>query len=199
MSKLESAARFKFLYRCRIPKIYWKVKWDSVPEERHKLVAQTFATDMVAHLKSGRGLLFWGEHSQGKTALACLLLRELLQHKKTGLFVTSEDITSYVIKGNSFDEAETWVERLNSVDLLVIDELITKDGESFNDGRVEWLVRQRIMACKSTIITTNVPLSVLREKSRGLFEAIREALYPIEVKGKDFRKEASTHLQEHFE
>jgi len=93
------------------------------------------------------------------------------------------------VENTRFDEYQTYVDRMHDVDLLVIDELIYDKSRIYTLGRVEQVLRYRTSEVKPTILTTNIPLSSLKSQATGLYEACREATYPVKMDGSDFRAE----------
>lgn len=174
--------------RMKVPKRYWDVTWDAIPKKcTYRRDLQAYCLEMGDRLAQGMGFLLWGNHSTGKTALTCLLLREAFKCRCTGLFVSFDVLGDFYVDNMQFDDEQSYVERLHSVDLLVIDEVICAKSRLFHIGRVEQIIRARTMDNCSTVLTTNMSLNNLKEVARGLYEVCRETTYPLKIQGHDFR------------
>lgn len=173
--------------RVRIPKMYWGEKAEVGKIESD--VVQKYVTELPQMVGEGLGLLLWGKHGSGKTAAACSILKELTKTRKLGLFVRFDWLATMYVENTRFDEYQSYVDRMHEVDLLVIDELIYDKSRIYTLGRVEQVLRYRTSEVKPTILTTNIPLSSLKSQATGLYEACREATYPVKMDGSDFRAE----------
>ena len=184
-----------------LPPLFYDATLDKIPNELiYKEVIVRFIKDFKANLIDGRGLYLWGDYSSGKTALSCILLKSLASIGKMGLFISARDIPKYIIEKVRFDSKYTFVDRMEMVDLLVIDELILKEGkDSFVETSVETIFRARLIKKKATIFTSNNSPSTVKQLFPALYAAMQEAVFPVRVAGKDFRAEKRRQLEKDFE
>ena len=177
------------LDRMGIPPVFRAASFAKIPDDcPHKEVVLKFAGDIEDHVRKGYGLLMYGENSRGKTALSTMLLR-CLPKGMWGLFVVSEKIPKYIIERTEFDPYEKYIDRMRSVDLLVLDEIVIHNTDTFRDTCIESVLRDRVMDQKSTIITTNWTPDRLRKEYSSMYEVLREAVLPVQVEGHNFRSE----------
>lgn len=182
----------KYLQRARVPKLYWGE--GALEEQISSEIVTGYLNELPRMVSEGQGLLLWGDHGSGKTAIACVALKKIIEAAKTALFVRFDKIAEYYVESTRFDEYESYVHRMEEAELLVIDELIHDKTRIYSLGRVEQLLRYRTSELKPTILTTNMPLSQLEKQAKGLYEACREATYPVKIGGKDFRAERVTRM-----
>jgi DNA replication protein DnaC len=181
--------------RMEIPLKYRECSWDKIPDGlSHKKIVKKYSDESIKHLNNGAGLLLYGPNSTGKTALGSMLLMSLPK-RVWGLFVIAEKIPSYIIEKTMFDEDMTYVQRMQDVDLLIIDEIILHSTDTFRDTCVESIIRDRILERKATIITTNFQPEEIKEKYSSLFEVLMECTLPIPIMGHNFRADLADKLK----
>jgi len=182
------------LERMCVPRLFWKASMDQIPDKcGHKKIVAQFIEDLEEHVDAGYGLLLYGENSQGKSALATLIMRHL-RMGRWGLFVVGESIPGYVIDKKRFDGDQSFVERMQAVDLLVIDELILHDNDTFRDTILESVLRERLLDKKSTIVTTNLLPDTIATEYTSLGQVMLEAVLPVAVAGHNFRRDKAAEL-----
>jgi DNA replication protein DnaC len=116
---------------------------------------------------AGVGLLLTGPQGTGKTFLAALVLKELLQKGFSGTMLDSAKlVTAYM---NTWDRvigtrAKAKFDRdIRNVDILVVDDLARErqggahdqNSRSAAESGLEDVFRHRVQACLPTIVTTN--------------------------------------------
>lgn len=181
--------RVEHLQRMMIPELYYNCRLSQIPDELcpHKKVIRKYIDNIEMNLVKGRGLLLYGEYSQGKSGLGSILLKAAAAHCQIGLWIRSDNIPGYVIDGTMFDKDFTMYERALEVPLLVIDELIIGETSRKADVYVEGLIRQRVNERQATIVTTNIAPKDLEKRFPALTAVMKEALFPVRVFGYDFR------------
>ena len=77
-------------------------------------------------------------------------------------------------------------------DILILDDLGAERNTSFGKERVFDVVDKRLLTGKPMIVTTNIPLSVMKQAAdlddRRIFDRILEVCVPIRFDGENFRK-----------
>jgi len=126
----------------------------------------------------GRGLLLHGGAGSGKTALACLVLKNAVLHGFSGKFVLFETLANNLLqRDDQFD-----------FDFLVVDGF--GDAPNFNQsklfqwviGRLEAFLRERYYKMRPTIITTRLNrMDLLRVFPQGLVSFLEEATSVIDL------------------
>jgi DNA replication protein DnaC len=189
--------------RLNIGELHWEVQFDRIPDTLpHHRIIRKFIENISDHIFEGRGLLLWGDYGTGKTAIGAIICKEVVKRLGTAYMISAMDLADAVIGKEWFDKDETVAQRLLSVDLLVVDELGggQADRTGWNKAYVERIVRSRTRVRKSTICISNLSLSELKAHyGGGLIAIMGEKIYPIEVKGKNWREDKRNDLKRIFE
>jgi DNA replication protein DnaC len=198
---LELSATRK-LKRIRLPELYWESRLSIIPDSPHKEVVEQWDHDNVRdRISEGKGLYIYGKWGTGKSAIAAIILKAAAANGIFGLWVNFKDLPSVHVDDDTFDDFETFPERLRAVDLLVIDEFEATKKKWFAIELMEDIVRTRHQNKKVTLITSNqspVDLTFpgakptindkeLRHLTEGFLGVYPEAFHDLEVIGKNFR------------
>lgn len=191
------------MIRMNVGELHWEAKFDLIPARLpHKRFIQKFLDGLDEHVWVGRGLLLWGKYGTGKTAIGAIVCKETVARRGTAYMISAMDLADAVIGKEWFDKDETVAHRLLSVDILVIDELGggQSDRTGWNKAYVERVVRTRTRNRRTTICVSNLDLGKLREQyGDGLVAIMGESIYPVEVKGKNWRDDKRDNLKRFFE
>ena len=111
------------LRRTMIPKRLWNVSIDLIGDEHsHKKELQKYFGGLLERLRDGVGLWLSGAHGSGKTSAAVAMAIEVLYNRGTVLFLEGYDLKKVMINDPAFDDEESWIERLETVNLLIVDD-----------------------------------------------------------------------------
>lgn len=125
--------------------------------------------DFVEHFdKTDENILFYGPTGVGKTFLTHCIARELLETSHTVVYLTSLQLFD-ILEKNKFQKQEfsTTNEQISyilSSDLLIIDDLGTELSNSFTASQLYYLIEERRINHRSTIISTNLSFSDIQER-----------------------------------
>ena len=96
------------------------------------------------------------------------------------------------MQGNFGTDRDHYMKSLMRPDLLILDDLGAERNTSFGKERVFDVVDKRLLTGKPMIVTTNIPLSVMKQAAdlddRRIFDRILEVCVPIRFDGENFRK-----------
>lgn len=178
------------LERLRIPIRYRESSMDMVTEP----VLLEYLRMLGDHIRVGRGLYLYGRNGVGKTAFSCLALMQARRLGFLGLFVESAKIREYLFEHTSYDGESTMWERMHRVDLLVIDDFGKERGDrqGWEKQMLDEILRNRMMNCRATILTSNVVkdrLLVDDLMMRSTVEALMDSTIAYELRGENMRKE----------
>jgi len=172
----------------RIPRRFWESRASDIRGSvQEKILA--YLKNMNSFLDEGVGLLVWGKNGVGKTGAAVVLAKEARRIGSSVLFVTAEGLRVAVLEKEDFDGSPL-MDRARTVDVLVLDDLGKEhSGQTgFTERMFEGLIRQRASARRTTIITSNMGVSALREHYKpSMMEVMKECVYPLRMDGESRR------------
>lgn len=156
---------------------------------RIKEICQSF----IKHFdESYDNLIFYGATGVGKTFLTHCIAKELLDSAHTVVYLTSLQLFD-ILEKNRFhkDDPYTTNEQiayiLNS-DLLIIDDLGAELTNSFTIPQLYYFIEERHNSKRSTIISTNLSFSDLRERySERIFSRFTGYYDFKQIVGNDIR------------
>lgn len=156
------------------------------PELSRKM--RNYAENFKEFYHKGRGLLLYGSTGNGKTFMGCCIANNLIDRGFSVLVKNFSTISNELFSTYQKDE---YMEILNRVSLLVVDDLaIERDTGAMNEV-VYNVIDGRYRANRPIIVTTNLTAEQLRnpnslEKSR-VYSRIMDMCIPIPVTGADRR------------
>ena len=141
--------------------------------------------------KAGIGLLLFGNVGTGKSYAAGCIANALIDRLESVLFVGMSDVVNRM-QGSFGTDRDHYMKSLMRPDLLILDDLGAERNTSFGKERVFDVVDKRLLTGKPMIVTTNTPLSVMKQAAdlddRRIFDRIMEVCVPIMFDGDSFRK-----------
>ena len=153
--------------------------------------AKGYAQNWDEFKKAGIGLLLFGNVGAGKSYAAGCIANALIDRLESVLFVECP-MWSTVYKNNFGTGRDYYMKSLVHPDLLILDDLGAERNTSFGKERVFDVVDKRLLTGKPMIVTTNIPLSVMKQATdlddRRIFDRILEVCVPIMFDGDSFRK-----------
>lgn len=123
------------------------------------------AFEAATHFDQQTGNLYLhGECGSGKTHLACMIARRVLDSGADALYVQPGKFLRRV-RGKSGDEEQAEIDRLVRMPLLVIDDLGTEKDTEYAVQILYEVINDRIMAYRNgLVVTSNLPLAELARK-----------------------------------
>ena len=109
-------------------------------------------------------LFLYGDTGVGKTFLSHCIARELLRSTHCVLYFSAYDLFD-MMAANSFSRKDTGTdeELIYDCDLLIIDDLGTELNNAFVSSQLFYCINERLLRKKSTIISTNLSMTMLRD------------------------------------
>ena len=168
----------------------WTFKADDGTNKTASDIAHRYVDNFAEMKKHGKGLLFYGPVGTGKTFLAACIANELINQGRPCLVTNFARITN-TLQG-MFDGKQRYLDGLNRLDLLVIDDLSAERDTSYMNEMIFNIIDSRYRSGKPLIITTNLSKEELvnqpnTDKQR-IYSRLVEMCFPIEVKNVDRRK-----------
>ena len=173
-----------------IPAALWR--FDAVPMMTAQLSkVKQYAENWDSFKRDEIGLLLFGNVGMGKSYAAGCIANALIDRLESVLFVGMSDVVNRM-QGNFGTDRDHYMKSLMRPDLLILDDLGAERNTSFGKERVFDVVDKRLLTGKPMIVTTNIPLSVMKQAAdlgdRRIFDRILEVCVPIRFDGENFRK-----------
>ena len=163
-----------------------------VTEENRKIfgIAKKYVENFSEMYNQSQGILFWGDVGTGKSYVAAAIANELLvrQHSviMTSFIKLLDEIGGYDKDDNSY------IERLNSAKLLIIDDLGAERSTEYALEKVYNIIDSRYRTGKPIILTTNLSMTDMKNcddiRYNRIYDRIFEMCYPVKVTGLSWRK-----------
>ena len=168
--------------------------------ERHLKIAQKYCKEFQKMYERNQGLLFFGTVGTGKSYTAACIANYLLG-KNTSVVMTSFVRILQEMQGFDREREEAFTYKLNSVKLLIIDDLGAERSTDYALEKVYGIIDNRYRAKKPLILTTNLTLRQMQEATdiryTRIYDRIFEMCYPLEFSGVSWRKrEAAQRYEE---
>lgn len=175
----------------------WTFERDDGSNEQISQAARKYVENFDEMKKRGQGLLLFGEVGTGKTFISACIANALID-KGYPCLVTNFARLVNTLSG-MFDGKQNYIDNLNNFDLLVIDDLASERDTEYMGEIVQNIIDSRYRAGLPLIITTNLTSDELKRpaeiRKKRIYSRLFEMCFPIEVKGKDRRKQK---LREEF-
>lgn len=158
------------------------------PELDHLKEAKKYVSGFSPDLKKNSGLMFFGAPGFGKSCMAACIANALIDK---GFTVKIFNSASVVTNLHRSDDKKDFLHRLNSFDMIVLDDFGTEND--YEENTVYMLLESRANAEKPIIITTNLTSEKLQRpamqnKKRIYDRAFMMCPCPMEFKTKNFRR-----------
>ena len=117
--------------------------------------------------KKGGNLIFTGSTGVGKTFLTNCIAKALIDQYQSVIYLSSNDLFD-VFSKNKFhydteEEMKDMYQYILDCDLLIIDDLGTELNNTFVASQLFYCINERLLRKKSTIISTNLSMTMLRD------------------------------------
>jgi len=179
-----------------VPRKFWEASLSAIegdPEYRRLIL--DYMEVIHEHVAEGHGLLLRGGYGSGKTSLAVVLLKEVIQRGGIAHFVQSRDLPAVYFDSatidRSFDEPIVIRDRIAAANLVVIDDLGSEPFDTHGNAGVliENVLRDRYNDIQTVIITTNCSMGELRARfTKGVVSLLSRITTAIDVDTDQWQK-----------
>ena len=172
-----------------IPAQNWK--FENVPTSPQLEKLKHYVTKWEQMKEKNMGVLLFGNVGTGKSYAAGCVANALIEKFQSVAFVGISDVVNRM-QGKYGDEREKYIKSLIRVDLLILDDLGAERSTSFGKEQIFDIINKRILSKKPMIITTNIPLHIMKTtenvNERRIFDRVLENCVPIVFDGENFRR-----------
>lgn len=141
--------------------------------------------------RENANILFFGGTGTGKTFLSNCIAKALLDSSHSVIYLTAIELFSAFQRQDfsRFGEDRDFdANYLLDCDLLIIDDLGTEVGNTYTNSKLFYVINERMLRKKSTIISTNLSLSDIRDiYSERIFSRITSSYTILKLFGNDIR------------
>lgn len=173
----------------------WTFDKDDHKNEQISKVAHNYVDNFDEMKKRGKGLLLFGEVGTGKTFISACIANALIDQGRACLVTNFARLVNTI--QSTFDGKQDYIDSLNDFDLLVIDDLASERDTEYMGEIVQNIIDSRYRAGLPLIITTNLTSEELKHakdiRKQRIYSRLFEMCVPIEVKGKDRRRQKLKH------
>ena len=154
-------------------------------------LAKAYVEHWEENQRQGKGLLLWGNVGTGKSYLAGCIANALLD---CGVPVLMTNFSRLLNRLTDFSAGDknAYIQSLNAYRLLIVDDLGVERGSDFVKEQVFQIVDSRYRTGLPMIITTNLPLSRLKDPQdlayARIYDRLLERCTPILVNERNIRK-----------
>lgn len=149
--------------------------------------ARRYAEHFDEMKREGKGLVLYGDCGVGKTYAAACIVNELIDRGIPCLMTSFSRILNALW---SVEDKQVYIDSLNQVDLLVIDDLGAERQSEYVAEQVFSVIDGRCRAKLPMIITTNLTLRDMTsaQANKRIYERILGDCHPVEVTGENRRR-----------
>ena len=172
--------------------IGWTFEQDDGANARLSKTARKYAENFNHFLSSGRGLLLYGNTGTGKTFAACCVANKLIDDGYSVLVKNFSTIANELL--STWDKDE-YMEDLNGVSLLVLDDLDIERKSEYMQETVYSVIDSRYRSRRPLIVTTNLTLQQIQNPPdtahARIYDRLLEMCAPVRFTGGNFRRETA--------
>lgn len=179
------------LQRMNIGRRYWNAQMATFPESKAKELFRHYMTSLSEQYEQGWGLFIYGPNGVGKTYATCAMLKDIEQRGYSTYCILADELKAAYIDGSRFDADNSIIQRVQSVDFLLIEDLgkeYNGNGSGFAELCFENLIRKRCREMLPTFITTNLTRAAFQERYKQSAASLAmECMIAVEIQGDDRR------------
>lgn len=173
----------------------WTFANDDNKNAKISKIALNYVENFEEMKKRGKGLLFYGTVGTGKTFSAACIANALIDRGIPCLMTNFARLVNTI--HGMYDGKQQYIDGLNRFDLVVIDDLAAERDTEYMNEIVQNIIDCRYRAGLPTIVTTNLSAEEIKNpadvRKQRTYSRLLEMCIPIEVAGKDRRKEKLRH------
>jgi len=159
--------------------------------KRAYTVANNYVDNWETVKASGEGIIFYGGVGTGKSYTAACIANALMEQEVAVLMTSFVKILQALRQDGTNEEA--YGKAIESVDLLIIDDLGAERDTAYAQEKVYNVIDSRLRTGKPMILTTNLTAQELKNPDgigyERIYDRVMKACYPVEIAGKSMRRQ----------
>lgn len=163
---------------------------DDLANTKISRAAMNYVDNFPKMMQLHKGLLLYGPVGTGKTFMAACIANALIDCGYTCLVTNFARLVNTI---TGCENRQSYIDGLNEFALLVIDDLAAERDTEYMQEIVTNIIDARYRSGKPMIVTTNLTADELKfpqdMRRKRVYSRLFEMCYPIEVDGRDRRKE----------
>ncbi len=153
-------------------------------------LCKRYATNFDKMLENNQGLFLWGNVGTGKSFAAACIANYLLSNKISVIMTSFVKILEII--QNAGERENEMIERLNSVKLVIFDDLGAERNTDYALEKVYNIIDTRYRKNLPMILTSNLSMEDMKDETdiryKRIFDRIFEVCYPIQFTGPSMRR-----------
>ena len=160
-------------------------------------IARKYAANWKEMKRQHMGYMFWGPVGTGKSFLAGCIANALLNQ---GVCVKMTNFNTILNDLFALQEKEEYIQALSKYELLIIDDFGMERNTEYALENIFSVLDRRCCSERPLIITTNLSLTSMKQRSdllkKRIYDRVLQMCVPVKVDGESRRKKiASENLQ----
>lgn len=193
-SKQEAMDKVQRLKRMGFPDAEmrkWTFEADDLANEAVSKMAKRYVDNFKMMRAKGKGLLLYGSVGTGKTFISACIANALIEQGHPCLVTNFARLINSI--SGMYEGKQEYLDRLTWFDLIVIDDLASERNTEYMGEIVQTIIDARYRCGKPLIVTTNLTPQELKHpqdvRKQRIYSRLFEMCVPVEVSGKDRRKD----------
>lgn len=197
----EKAERLKRIAFSEAKMENWTFEKDDCQNEKLSKVVRSYFENFDTMKAERKGLLLFGDVGTGKSFAAACVANALMD-KGISCYMRNFKEIDIILQELNKGEKKEYYDNLNRYSLLILDDLSAERKTEYMQEIVFNVVDSRYRAGRPLIVTTNLTAEELKHPAELInqrtFSRLFEMCIPVEVTGKDRRKECLKQDHERF-
>ena len=151
---------------------------------------QQYAAQFKQQLRTGKGLLLFGDTGTGKSSFSAMIAHEVIKQGYKARMTNFETIEKALWDA---DQKAQYMRELLSYDLLVLDDLGAERESDYMQGIVYNVIDGRSRQGKPVVVTTNLSWDELTKTEdmgrKRIYERLLHSCLPVHVDGPNYRRQ----------
>lgn len=176
---------------------YQRLDWSDMEGTNRNVLLQVlkYLDDSESYISAGVGLLYYGSIGSGKTAIANLMLKELIKRGYSGFATTfAQTVEAFTSTWGDKARKQWFAQKFMYSSVLLLDDIgrELRSGVNLPQSTFDMILRTRVAEGRPTIVTTNCsPGELGKGYGAQVLSLLVEQSVAFEFTGDDWRSKAN--------